>query len=302
MLLHLSVADFSPVCPLASALLKKEIADHLETIRQLKEEHQFVPILMAAPRRESTRSVPDPQMALCHLAQSMVDNKTIPSSPTETFRFTKPPRRRSAYVPDANLESFDRRRRSRRVEISQSASPQPTQPAATPQPISPPLGRDSSAPRPPSILQSVSPQNPERGFFTVPIPPSNSASQAQLARQSLGPEKPGTDSTSLPPQPEGQHGKLRKVWGTIRSDSASQEIEAHIDPSIDANLISRSLASRMQFDIGANTGKNVSVLRKGEPVENDGSVWFRWNAETISGYVCPGLEHPVILGRSFLSK
>ncbi|KAK3349768.1 hypothetical protein B0T25DRAFT_570374 [Lasiosphaeria hispida] len=130
------------------ALLKKVIEEQIETIRQLREELQVAPILLDGIYSPSGAPAVDPQLTLCHLARSMVDMEEVPSSPPETFTFSRPRRRPVSYISSSGSESPRRPRRDTTSPLTPPESP--TVPlASTVPPPSLRLSRQRNSYRPP---------------------------------------------------------------------------------------------------------------------------------------------------------
>ncbi|KAK0707828.1 hypothetical protein B0H67DRAFT_686051 [Lasiosphaeris hirsuta] len=215
----------SPEQERETALLKKVIEEQIEIIRQLREEHRVAPIILDDVYNSPGAPAVDPQLTLCHLARSMVDMEEVPSSPPETFTFSRPRRRPLSYISSSGSESP---RRPRRDTVSPLTPPEsPTVPSASTVPPPPHrLPRQRGSYRPPSPFVASPREDSSEGEIEVRnrgISPSQPETNGHAPGESSDREIE-VEHQSIPPQPQ-----------TVEDppdDSSDEEIEVerHAQP------------------------------------------------------------------------
>lgn len=304
----------------------------METIRQLREETQYIPPTTRRRARASNTRTVDPQVTLCHLAQNMVERESVPTTPPETFTFTKPTTKRH------------RRHSSNRSLVSSSSRPQRPNPnsPATRHPSPPRIDRhlyrpveaspnkdddianneDPPSPRacPPGEPPTVMSQSSTSSVTTSTSASTSASASASGSNLASGPARDSDielntelePPESPKPTPRRERVKRTKettqdgtdlhntmVVGWIPSKSGDQMVEAYIDRRLKINLISRRLREQLDLAMKQHTGEVVGQY-DGKAYRSLGTATLHCGNNRVSCHVIDELERPLIFGRMFL--
>ena len=303
----------------------------METIRQLREETQYIPpVTRRSTGASDTRTI-DSQVTLCHLAQNMVETERVPTAPPETFTFTKlkrkrrsqrstndssrspPPRRQRQNVnspgtpptPPRTLRSLPGPLEARQTETEDDASQEKSQPVS---PDEPP----KAIPQEPITPTSIS--EPASTSALAPASTSGLASSSKSAAK-LGSELHANVEPTESPVSEPRRERVKRttsitqdgadlhntvVAGWVPAASGDQMVEAYIDRRLKYNLISQDLRERLGLLMEQHTGETVGQYN-GQAWRSLGTTTLRWGSNRIPCrcYVIDRLERPLIFGRMF---
>ncbi|KAK0637395.1 hypothetical protein B0T17DRAFT_596695 [Bombardia bombarda] len=290
--------------------LELKVKDQIETIRQLREEHNFFPAVSEdaiwTSRNSVASQVVDQHLTLCHLAQSMVDNGTVPTSSPETFTFPERRRRRqhrrtsTAHERQSNRNSVTSTTNMPTSEAVRTSRPDGT--ASRPAPTGD--GAQDSASHQ-SVLASMPPIEP----ITVtqsPAPSSPSMLPSPLSRRESDATTSASTSASQPDADNTaglKDDKFVTIW--ILVGPIWQCVEARIDRRIRVNLIRRDDAEKLGLHV-EELGHVSIALENGRMVDSVGRTMLQWSmcssrksVAPISCIVCKDLDYPLIFGRPF---
>jgi hypothetical protein len=260
----------------------------METIRQLGEETQYIPpvFFWRSTAASNTRTI-DSQVTLlpsCSKHGGVGVLESVPSTPLETFAFTKPKRKRHSrhFSNCSSRSSTPRHQRPRadspverpptapRLGISRSSTgpheagkikvgdgedgeePHPSVPPDEPpkaihQEPKASVSASTSASKSASasVLGSTSASKPARELNCEPTESQNSEPHRQRVRRT---EKITQDGTDL---------RNTVVVGWVPTASGDQIVEAYIDRRLKYNLISQHLREQLGLTIKHHTGETV---------------------------------------------
>ena len=266
--------------------MKKLIGEQIETVRQLREEHQFIPAIAETPNSYISKTdmleEVDQHLTLCHLAQSMVQTEKVPTLPPETFSFHKANKRRR------------RHRASHRPKTSKNSvrfADEVPRARNTPPRDRPPLRRSS----PGELTQSQLNELEHRR-------------RMQSERGSSAPTSPLTQYSD--------EGDDATVMGYVMATSGRRyRVRAHLDSELDGNKISLDLAQRLGLELEWTWHKAGLDDDGKERIEGIRHVTIEWSTNptstlessdrsmpettTITCDVYDDLEHSLIFGSSF---
>ncbi len=282
----------------------------------LREEHEFAPIVSdntnARRSSRSSRSRPvDRQLALCHLAQGMVETESVPSAPPETFRFHEQRR--------------DEIGRSQRATRGMGMSNQGTLVAESVRvsSVRAPTVRARSVRMPtpgPSIRVRSVPEDTVGEAPSTPIQPakvenrssasSSSDSQDLPVSAATTPDTVVSVHTSTKPRHRhsnsGDHDTISV--GFVAVQSSMRRVEAYIDRRRRYNLISSGLVDELGLEVEHLSGENVLYYDEVIHVTQKTKLLWRGDQDQSGGdsgattvvecYVCEKLQHPLIFGRN----
>ncbi|KAK0617752.1 hypothetical protein B0T14DRAFT_275046 [Immersiella caudata] len=306
--------------------LKNEIQEHMETIRQLREEVEYIPPMVRRNTNASERTI-DSQVTLCHLAHSMVETETVPSSPPETFTFTKLKRKRHSRIssrtsttstPDHHRQLADspvaspvrqspvpgttpayfRSLAVKASSIDGATSQEPTQDAETTPPSPQPRGEPRrTAPSDPPKERDVT--------ATTSTLAQSPAPKAEADPSNPSPE-PGRRRISRTTPPESTHEQEHTdshgtvIEGWIQTPLGNTMVEAYIDRRYKHNLISRQLQRKLSLRTEEYQGPPIRRF-DGKNVRSLEIVTLRWRNNNVPClfHVVEELERPLIFGRTF---
>jgi len=257
-------------CLFFSVFLKRIIRSQIETIRQLREDHHYIPVIMESPEA----AVADPQLRLCHLAFSMAEKEKAPESSPDTFRFSKPRRRRSG-MSENDHSSVGRQRSQRLSDIPRSPRVQleGDDPSAS-RPLNKSSRRESRRSVPAPAAKEVERQAVPAAILTL------AASAPRTARrvsnfESLSDKRDKTPEADkiLPPEQPVQEGaiKPRHVVKEIKPLVEKQPVQSVEAPTPADQLISEHQEAEKESE---EPGAKVSVA-KHSPVNEEGTINVR---------------------------
>lgn len=288
--------------------LKQKIGQHIEMIRQVREENGFTPPVFHSALSASDAKTVDSQIMLCHLAQSVVESGTVPSTPPEDFRFPKLEIKRhrwqsSAEAPRPQFQSPPiGSRASLRSERERSTTGSALA-ASTLAAVSSP-----SAPSTPTVMQQVDGEEQPRrrrirrrsGNGTPPKDDTSGPPMTTVVKTPV--EEPWQRTRGPGPSKKGGKdcpGLKVNLWA--RGKDARKEVDAIINKQEKYNFVSQDLAQQLGWMVRKHNKATAVITRYDGIVRQSLGIAHLFWGETklpCPCYVIKDLETPLIFGRT----